>query len=602
MPTVFKQITIKNFLSYGKKPTVINLDRNGRTTFMVGKDEDDVAGGTAGNGCGKTAILNALVFGAYDKPLSNISKESLVNNVNRKDMEVTIAFEKDDKPYIVKRLRKGKTGASVHLYEECNDPGPNDIIVVVDGIQYKDITPDSIKATNQKIEKILGVPYELFVRIVAYSANNKSFLELPASSKQYANQRDIIEELFELKVLTERAEALSQWIKDATKDFQMQKDHIDQLKEEHQRHHKLVDSTKKRVDSWKGENEAEVKTIHKKLAKIEGINIDKEHSLHIKLDTFNTELREKTLELKGIERALVEETKKRKANDAELEELRSAKCPYCKQTLHDNEMLILEVEAKISDNIAEVDKLSEQLSGLDEEISTLETEQQETSAKIEVPNIKELIDIRSKQDQYRDRLKHLEEETNPHLATLKELEEIDLEPIDTSRLDDLDQEIIHQKFLLKGITKNDSYIRKKLLNKKIPYLNQRLAKYLGILGLPHSVRFTEGMTVNISRFGRSLDFGNLSNGQQARLNFAISLAFRDMLERVHGTINVFMLDEVLDVGLDAVGIQAAAKLLKNMARDDGLSIFIISHKEELANAFEAKMQVVMEKGFSHIEE
>ena len=552
---------------------------------MVGKDLDDVAGGTAGNGCGKTAILNALVFAVYDKPLSNISKESLVNNVNRKDMEVTVEFEKNGKPYAIRRIRKGKAGASVHLFEGT-----------------KDVTPDSIKFANQEIEKIMGVPYELFVRIVAYSANNKSFLELPTSSKAYANQRDIIEELFELKVLTERAEELNQWIKDATKDFKMQQDHIEQLKLEHDRHHKLVKSTKDRITQWDEDKTTEIQVINKKLSKIEGINIDKEHSLHIKLDSFAAELAEKKAELRGVERSLTTEVRDQKKNQGDLDALRGATCPFCKQPVHDQEMLILEIEAKLSDNTAVIDKLSDQLNGLDAEIEELEREQEETSAKIEIPNIKELIDIRSKQDQYRDRLKHLDEETNPHHTTLKELEEVDLEPIDTQRLDYLAEEIDHQKFLLKGLTKNDSYMRKKLLNKKIPYLNKRLGKYLGILGLPHSVRFTEEMTVRISRFGRNLDFGNLSNGQQARLNFAISLAFRDMLERIHGKINVFMLDEVLDVGLDAVGIHAAAKLLKNMARDDGLSVFIISHKEELANAFEAKMQVVMSKGFSHIEE
>lgn len=265
-------------------------------------------------------------------------------------------------------------------------------------------------------------------------------------------------------------------------------------------------------------------------------------------------------------------------------------------------MKILEQEAILSDCIAEMENGEDALVSADAKIERLESNRKEIEEKIEIDNVRELLDIRSKQDQYNDRLKHLKVATNPHLEPLEDLKSIKLEDIDLSRIEEMEDEIMHQKFLLKGLTKNDSFMRKKLLNKKVPFLNQRIAKYLGILGLTHSVRFTEDMTVNISRFGRELDFGQLSNGQQARLNFAISLGFRDMLEKVHGTINVYMLDEVLDVGLDAIGIQAAAKLLKNKARDENLSVYIISHKDELSNAFDKQMYVTMTKGFSYIEE
>jgi len=407
MSIVFKKITIKNFLSYGKKPTIVELDRPGRTTFIVGKDLDDVSAGTAGNGCGKTAILNALVFALYDKPLSNISKESLVNNVNRKDMEVTIEFEKDGQPYTVRRARKGKTGATVFLWEGT-----------------KDITPDAIKFTNHKIEEIIGFPYELFARVVAYSANNKSFLELPTSSKQYANQRDIVEELFELKVLTERAEELGGWIREAKKDFKLQQSHIEQLKGEHERHKRLIVSTKTRIKEWDTETVIEKETIKKKLAQIEGIDIDKERQLHEVLDTYTASLKEHQAEQRQIERSVGTNVKARKKREGELEQLRAAKCPYCEQTYHNNEMKILEVEASMSDLAAEMTTLENQLMEIDEKVGQMGQMVGETAAKIEVSNIKELIAIRGKQDQYKDRLKHLGEATNPHIAALEELDKV----------------------------------------------------------------------------------------------------------------------------------------------------------------------------------
>jgi DNA repair exonuclease SbcCD ATPase subunit len=85
------------------------------------------------------------------------------------------------------------------------------------------------------------------------------------------------------------------------------------------------------------------------------------------------------------------------------------------------------------------------------------------------------------------------------------------------------------------------------------------------------------------------------------VNLALSFAFRDVLQSLHEHINVCMLDEVLDVGLDAVGVQAAAKMLKQKARDENLSVYIISHRDEIDSAFDHKLTVQMSKGFSYLQ-
>ena len=171
-----------------------------------------------------------------------------------------------------------------------------------------------------------------------------------------------------------------------------------------------------------------------------------------------------------------------------------------------------------------------------------------------------------------------------------------------SKINELKELLDHQKFLLKLLTKKDSFVRKALLTKNIPFLNQRLSGYLSDLGLPHTVEFTHEMTANISQFGRPLDFGNLSNGQRARVNLALSFAFRDVLQSIHGRINVCMLDEVLDVGLDVVGIQNAAKMLKQKSRDENVAMYIISHRDEVDNAFDRTMTIQLSKGFSYVGE
>jgi len=197
-------------------------------------------------------------------------------------------------------------------------------------------------------------------------------------------------------------------------------------------------------------------------------------------------------------------------------------------------------------------------------------------------------------------LQTLSEESNPHTQPLQDLVDSPIKEPDISELNDLVDDLEHQKFLQKLLINKDSFVRKSLLSKSLPFLNSRLTGYLTQLGLPYKVEFTPQLTACITRMGEEMDFGNLSNGQAARVNIALSFAFRDVLQQLHTPINVCILDEVLDIGLDGVGVLAASKLLKQKAREDNISMFIISHKEEVENAFEKKITVQMQQGFSYI--
>ena len=170
----------------------------------------------------------------------------------------------------------------------------------------------------------------------------------------------------------------------------------------------------------------------------------------------------------------------------------------------------------------------------------------------------------------------------------------------TKRSDELHKLADHQQFLLKLLTHKNSFIRKTMLNQTIPFLNKQLDGYLKVMGLPHAVAFTPKMEVNIHRLGKPLQYGNLSNGQQCRVNIALSFAFRDVLEYLHDKINVLVLDEVLDVGLDSDGISSAAAMIKQKAINDDIAIYVISHRDEIENTFDEKIYVELIDGFSII--
>ena len=129
-------------------------------------------------------------------------------------------------------------------------------------------------------------------------------------------------------------------------------------------------------------------------------------------------------------------------------------------------------------------------------------------------------------------------------------------------------------------------------------LNARLSLYLDKIGLPHSVRFLNDLNVEITELGRDLDFDNLSRGERNRLILSLSWAFRDVWESLYNPINLLFIDELVDSGMDSSGVENALGILKKMSRDNNKSVWLVSHKDELAGRVNNTLHVVKENGFT----
>jgi len=173
-----------------------------------------------------------------------------------------------------------------------------------------------------------------------------------------------------------------------------------------------------------------------------------------------------------------------------------------------------------------------------------------------------------------------------------------LEEISFDTINDLTVLREHQEFLHKLLTSKDSFIRKKIIDQNIAYLNQRLAYYLDKLGLPHEVRFGSDLEVEITEYGRDLDFDNLSRGERNRLILGLSWAFRDIYESLNRPMNLMCIDELIDSGMDTLGVESALGVLKRMQRDQGKNIMLISHKEELVGRVNNVLYVIKSGGFT----
>ena len=193
------------------------------------------------------------------------------------------------------------------------------------------------------------------------------------------------------------------------------------------------------------------------------------------------------------------------------------------------------------------------------------------------------------------------QETDPYADQIVEMREQALQEISYDIMNELTRIKDHQEFLLKLLTNKDSFVRKRIIDQNLGYLNSRLSQYLERMGLPHSVTFMNDLTVEITELGRELDFDNLSRGERTRLILSLSWSFRDVWESLYQPINLLFIDELVDNGLDSSGVDNALGTLKRMSRELNKSVWLVSHKDELAGRVNNILRVIKENGFTTYE-
>lgn len=578
-----KNLTVMNFMSVGQQTQAIDFDR-GQLTLVLGENLD-LGGDDLGarNGTGKTTIINGLSYAIYGQALTNIKRDNLVNKINNRQMLVTCSFEKDGINYHIERGRK-----------------PNILKFTVNGQEHQsedqDESQGDSRETQKYIEQVFGMSHDMFKHLVALNTYTEPFLSMKA-----ADQRAIIEQLLGITLLSEKAESLKESIKVIKDNISTENTRIETVKVSNERIQQSIESLDRKAKLWLDQHETAIENIAKAIEKLLDIDIEKEIKFHRELEAYNIKrkkINDIDLLIKRLELDQSRQEKDLKKLKSDISILESHTCHSCGQPFHDDRQVVLlnKKKLELSDIELQLSNTNQQLKDHIEEITNLgelgrcpsveyDTLEQALNHKNSLAGLERDLEIKSY-------------ENNPYIEQIEELKKTAVQEINYDILNNMVKIKDHQEFLLKLLTNKDSFIRKRIIDQNLAYLNQRLTYYLDKIGLPHTVEFQNDLTVIITQLGQDLDFDNLSRGERNRLILSLSWAFRDVWENLYHSINLLFIDELVDSGMDASGVESSIAILKKMTRERQKNVFLISHRDDLTSRVNHVLKVIKEGGFT----
>jgi DNA repair exonuclease SbcCD ATPase subunit len=571
-----KNITLRNFLSIGQVTQAVDFNKQ-ELTLILGENLD-LGGDGARNGTGKTTLIQGLCYALFGVPINNIRKDNLVNRTNAKNMLVTLEFNVNGTEYKIERGRK-----------------PNILKFYVNNTLQKgtDDAQGENKETQANIERVISMSSDMFRHIIALNTYNEPFLALKSNE-----QRNIIEQLLGITLLSEKAEVIKELIRQSKDDIQQEEFRVKAIEEANKRVKEQIESLKRRQKLWESKHNEDLEKLAIRYASLSEINIDVELQAHKDLVVYTEQSRLLTAhesKIESLRKDLTKENKNHEKLEAEVKTLQDHKCYACGQSFHDDQHttvlqnkfnLLTESKNTLADLSFQLDEMIKNpIIVMDKPDTHYATEAEAVKHSSELENLIKEIERKSG-------------ESDPYSEQIVEMENQALQEINFDKINVLTKTLEHQKFLLDLLTSKDSFVRKKIIDQNLSYLNSRLTHYLDKIGLPHQVVFQNDLTVEITELGRELDFDNLSRGERNRLILGLSFAFRDVWENLYTPINTLFIDELIDSGLDTIGVENSIAILKDMSRRRHKSIWLVSHREELAGRVPNVLKVVKEKGFT----
>lgn len=597
----FCTLKAKNVLSIGEEITIDYRTGKG-LTYVYGENKD--TGGK--NGSGKSAILcHVLLIALFGKTINNTNNSYLYNRqANYKEggyIELELIKNSCEHYRIFVELkpnkRKDACSLNFHIFKD-----------------NEDITPAGKYETLTYIEEeIIGCNFDIFKNAIVMSSSNlMNFFEMPKRIKN-----EYLQGIFSLDAIGESYQFVTGKLNDIKKNIKLYSDNLFKI-------NKHLDEITQLSDNWLDKNNHSKQDIESKLeeqnkslqSKLKSLDedyiikdydkkkllLDKSAELEKARDISEKKLRKINNDITSIKsdikvnRVLIEKNK----------DLIDAVCNDCKPIV--SKLFKLD-EAKqvIEDGTSKLEGLSGQFDKLSADIEKihkyLKTSQSIRSELDSVENRKRIITneikhIKSNIQMLTEQINNISNETNPYLSMVND-QLAEKEKVSTT-LDNLTN--INQYY---GILKelfSENGVKQVIIQRIIEVLNNSIHSYLRQMGADFLVYFDNKLVYNFYTPSGPCEYSSFSAGERRKLDLAILFAFRDVLSCSSIKTNICIVDEILDSAIDSMTLDSVMTILKNKSKMDDQSIFVISHREGLAESdiFNHKIRIEKEHGNSTI--
>ncbi|MAI17725.1 MAG: hypothetical protein CMH04_03600 [Marinovum sp.] len=567
----FKSVKWRNFLSTGNNETKIELDRS-PSTLVVGQ-----------NGSGKSTMLDALSFGLFGKPHRSISKNQLVNSINKKHAMVEVEFDVGQHKFkIIRGINPGK----FEIWQNGNM------------INQASNARDYQKFLEQNILKLNHKSFHQIV--VLGSSSFIPFMQLNAG-----HRREVIEDLLDINIfskmnniLKDKLGKLKEEIKDANYNLELTREKID-LQRKYIR--EITEINTGQVDAKRADieqHESEIETLQA-ACKQASDYIDEHNS---EAESLVNKLNNKRQTLLNY-RHQFEQQVKTTVKDAKFYE-DNAECPTCEQEIGEELR-----DRKIEEAKVKAVKLKEAL-------DDVTTESDNVASSLESVN-EILSNIRSKQqdihtnnttiDRLQKAIKTLHSDINNLTGSEGDLGQANakLDELFNQRdsIGDNKLKLMEDKSYSDAAAEmlKDTGIKTKVIKQYLPVMNKLVNQYLQVLDFFVSFNLDENFNEVIrSRHRDAFNYASFSEGEKQRIDLSLLFTWRQIAKMKNSTsTNLLILDETFDSSLDHDGIDNLMKILGTL--EDDSNVFVISHKGDLLDGkFRSKIEFTKERNFSKV--
>ena len=410
----------------------------------------------------KTTLINALSYGLYGNALTNIKKNNLINKTNSKGMLVTVDFEFNGSDY---RIERGRS--------------PNVFRLKRDGIDLNEVEDEAqgeMRQTQVEVDSIIGISHSMFKHIVALNTYTDPFLSLRAG-----DQREIIEELLGITELSRKADILKDNIKATKEKIKDEEYRLKSIEDANGRILKSIKDIERRQRVWTEKHKSEINDLESGLNSLSHINIDEEIKNHTLTLEYNEKKNRLDEAVRWINNLNTDDAKQEKVITKlknEIKLLKEHTCYACGQEMHDDKQ-----ESILAAKEDQKQEATEQLL-----INNTQLQKHETVvAEIGELGTKPVVFYKTVNDAYehQNSVRLLEEQIeqkklleDPYEDQINEMRDSALEELDYTNMNTLVSYREHQEFLMKLLTNKDSFIRKKIIDQNLSFLNTRLQTYL----------------------------------------------------------------------------------------------------------------------------